>query len=579
MDNVETRSETWQVETGGQIFDASLDEMSAWIADGSLLRIDRVRKNNLRWIEAGKVPQLIEFFNIKDAAEPPPPVVTMTTMEVLGVAEFAAPSLQDRNPEGTAPISSPQPQQGEVCSVHSDTPAVYVCDTCVNSFCKACPTGYGATVKICPFCGAMCRSLAQATVEARAHEERTRGFAGGSFGFSDFGNALAYPFRFKFSLIVGALMFAAFSIGSGAGGFGGIFAMVGGIVCLLCSNMLSFGVLANTVENFSQGKLDGNFMPSFDDFSIWDDVVHPFFLSIGVYISSFGPFIAVILVAAFLVVGAVKGQMTGFQDDAARAVNPELPYAAKAADQSQQIKELVNRTNLSQQQRVDSINNGQVPTSVQQEAEKYQAQAKLHEETTKRTVDAINNGEDPPSSSETFRKVMDEHPDDTDYEALNRVIADQRKAQLESVVGKTPETKAKEQQAFFKQIFGYGALFLILGGITLLWGLFYFPAACAVAGYTRSFAATLNPTVGIDTIKHLGGAYALILVFGLILLFASGLVSGVLNMAFFAFDLPGLGNVPAKFLGSIFGFYLSVVFSCILGYALFKKADKLALPS
>ena len=54
--------------------------------------------------------------------------------------------------------------------------------------------------------------------------------------------------------------------------------LAGAIVCFMCANMLSFGVLANVVENFSQGKIGGNFMPSFDDFSIWDDVVHPFFV-------------------------------------------------------------------------------------------------------------------------------------------------------------------------------------------------------------------------------------------------------------------------------------------------------------
>ena len=36
----------------------------------------------------------------------------------------------------------------------------------------------------------------------------------------------------------------------------------------------------------------------------------------------------------------------------------------------------------------------------------------------------------------------------------------------------------------------------------LLWAFFYFPAACAVAGYTRNFGSTLNPRVGIDTIKR-----------------------------------------------------------------------------
>lgn len=325
-----------------------------------------------------------------------------------------------------------------------------------------------------------------------------------------------------------------------------MFAMVGGIVCIMCSNMLSFGVLANTVENFSQGKLDGNFMPTFDDFSIWDDVVHPFFLSIGVYITSFGPFVAVVLIAAFMVVGAVQTELTGMQDDAARAVNPELPYAAKAATQGQEVRGLVERTKDEQQKRVGQLENGDI------EADE---------------VPNLN-GAAPGAD-----------PDAEEFDRVNQMIQENRKAQLESVVGKTTETKAKEQQAFLKQVLGYGVVFLLLGGVTLLWGLFYFPAACAVAGYTRSFAATLNPAVGLDTIKRLGGTYALILVMGLILLIVSSMVSGVLNVVFFSFDLPGLGNLPAKFLGSMFSFYIAVVFSCILGYALFKKADKLDLPA
>jgi hypothetical protein len=40
-----------------------------------------------------------------------------------------------------------------------------------------------------------------------------------------------------------------------------------------------------------------------------------------------------------------------------------------------------------------------------------------------------------------------------------------------------------------------------------------------------------------------------------------------------------MGNIPAKFIGALVSFYLFTVFSCILGYALFKKSDKLAIQS
>ncbi|HTH51923.1 MAG TPA: hypothetical protein VL501_08320, partial [Pyrinomonadaceae bacterium] len=150
---------------------------------------------------------------------------------------------------------------------------------------------------------------------------------------------------------------------------------------------------------------------------------------------------------------------------------------------------------------------------------------------------------------------------------------------LESTFGKTPETYETEKNAMWSRIVGYGAIFLGLGGLALLWGLFYFPAACCVAGYTRSFGATLNPTVGLDTIKRLGGDYAKVLAMSLIILMASAAVSAGLGIVFNAFALPGVGNLPAKFIGSLFGFYLSVVFSCVLGFAIYKAADRLQLPT
>lgn len=347
---------------------------------------------------------------------------------------------------------------------------------------------------------------------------------------------------------MGALMFMFFSVGQGVAGFGGIFMMFGAMMCFMMANTLSFGIMANTVENFSQGKLDENFMPSFDDFSIWDDVVHPFFLSIGVYLSSFGPFIAVVLISFFFIIGSVNTEMNAAQSDAARLVNPGLPYAAKAANQSEQVKDLVKNVQDKQKQRIQQM----------EEQAEFGENYNPETNTPANTASAIRSEEQ-------------------EFDQLNKYIADQRKAQLESAVGKTPETVAKEREALFQSILKKGLLLLVLLGITGLWGLFYFPAACAVAGYTRSFMATLNPSVGFDTIKRLGGSYVLILIMSLLLAVASGIVGGVMSTIFYQFDMPAVGNLPAKALTSLFGFYITVVFSCVLGYALFKNSDKLKL--
>jgi hypothetical protein len=312
--------------------------------------------------------------------------------------------------------------------------------------------------------------------------------------------------------------------------------------------MLTFGVLANVVDNFSQGKIGGNFMPSFDDFSIWDDVVHPFFLSIGAYIVSFGPLIVTFAVAFFMIAGAMSPELNGMRNDASRTINPDLPYAANATQQSQAVRELLNRTKDQQEKRVADLS--EPPAAIAGQA----------------NVSNIPPGLPPAAAAE------EKH-----FQDLNNMIQQSRKAQLESAIGKTPETIAKERSALVSKILGYGTIFLLLAGLSLLWGLFYFPAACCVAGYTRSFTAVLNPTVGLDTIKRLGGDYFKILFMGLVIGIISAFISGLLGLIFGAFDLPGVGNLPAKFIGSLFGFYFSVVFSCVLGFAIFKAADRLQL--
>jgi hypothetical protein len=51
----------------------------------------------------------------------------------------------------------------------------------------------------------------------------------------------------------------------------------------------------------------------------------------------------------------------------------------------------------------------------------------------------------------------------------------------------------------------------------------------------------------------------------------------VLGVVFSAFNMPGVGNLPAKAIGSLFSFYFWIVFSCILGFAIFKASDRLRL--
>ncbi len=518
MENQDITSELWEVEANGEVLSTHFEILTSWIADGAVLRMDRVRRGNLRWIEAGKVPSLVEFFNAKDAAEPGRPIIA-----TVSYGSHAEPS--------TAPLDS---GSETMCAVHTDVPAKYSCETCLNLFCKSCPSSYGSNVKICPFCGAMCVPV-DAPAAAAKRSASVSASSHGDFGFGDLGQALAFPFRYKTSLIFGAVMYAVFQIAGGGSPFGGIFMLAATLTCMMMANTLTFGIMANTVENFAQGKLDENFMPSFDDFNIWDDVVHPFFLSIGVYLSSFGPLMVVALVGIFVVAGGTGS----LGSDAVAKIDPQYASAPQTMTQGQALQEMVKKTAEAQKQRVDSI----------QDMEKAASESGVPKQ---------------PS-------IVDQDKENQD---LNKTMQDAQRQQVESTLGKAPETKAAEQAAMIKKVIGFGAIFLLVGGLALLWGLLYFPAACAVAGYTRSFGATLNPTVGLDTIKQLGGSYMLILVMCLLLGLALVSVNGVFGVAFAAFDLPSVGNLPAKFLGSLIGFYVWIVFSCLLGFALFRKADR-----
>jgi hypothetical protein len=55
------------------------------------------------------------------------------------------------------------------------------------------------------------------------------------------------------------------------------------------------------------------------------------------------------------------------------------------------------------------------------------------------------------------------------------------------------------------------------------------------------------------------------------------MISGILAAVFAPFAMPRVGNLPAAALGSLFAFYFSIVFSCVIGFALHKNAEKLKL--
>ncbi|MGI8555685.1 MAG: B-box zinc finger protein [Pyrinomonadaceae bacterium] len=318
-DAVISQNSMWQVEVGGQIYEADIQELAQWIDEGALQPQDKVRRGNLRWLEAHKIPALYGFFNAKELGLPAPPAVSVTKAETVQTSEnsppnenftpsaannFTVPSnnnardfqiLQTNKPaEKSDAFLTPVENQLNMCSLHPQAEAKFVCTECAKVFCQACPKSYGGSVRLCPACGKMCKAVAEVLWTQGKNFKYQNDLQAG-FGFADFGRAIVYPFNFKFSLISGAILFMFFSLGQSAWGMGGIFMIVASIFCAMLANTLTFGVLANTVENFSRGETGKNFMPSFDDFNMWDDVLQPFFLSIASYLVSFGVLLLIVI--------------------------------------------------------------------------------------------------------------------------------------------------------------------------------------------------------------------------------------------------------------------------------------------
>jgi hypothetical protein len=560
--NQETRNEIWQVEVGGKIYEAPLAELPDWIGEGSLLPADKVRKGNLRWIEARKVPALIPFFNAREKGEPMPVVQSVTdaaeqSEPVAGRMEEPANSIEPatefhaaetsvsaalETPKPFAPRRTAVPGQ---CINHEDRATAYICSSCGLELCKVCPSSYGGSVRICPDCGSLCRSVAEAAQKAREAAVDIA-ISNESFGFADFGRAFVHPFQFKASLIFGGLMYVFFSFGASATSIGGLFLIAAAIICMMLSNMLIFGIRANVIDNFVQGKLDADFMPSFDDFSIWGDVVHPFLLSIGVYISSFGAFFLVAIIGFYLIFSAASEQMKKFNDELTRVPGTPVYAPDRTAEQSKEVRAILD--------------------TIKQQNERRTADQQ-------RAAESVETGGVQPEGA-----VTDSQAADQEKEKLDRLLQEIRTKQLEQAA---PTTKTQDKKAQYAAVIAsimhLAAPLVVLGMITFLWGAFYYPAACAVAGYTRSFTATINPLVGLDTIRRLGVDYIKILLMAFLLLIVAGVIGFSLELLLSPFDLPRVGNLPASVLGSFVTFYVSVVFSCILGYALFRSADRLKL--
>ncbi|MGB7926344.1 MAG: B-box zinc finger protein [Pyrinomonadaceae bacterium] len=192
------------------------------------------------------------------------------------------------------------------------------------------------------------------------------------------------------------------------------------------------------------------------------------------------------------------------------------------------------------------------------QAEQEQEQQQL----TNEDMDELIDGTDAKKSEEAAKKIEQLHPA---YQ-MNKEIEATKDSASSLTESLTP--------------FLYASMtIIILFLLALAWAVFYYPMALTVAGYTEDFWSTVNPLIGLDTIRRMGFVYVKAFLMYLCIETVGFVMSVIIYMVTAPFDMPFVGNLPARFLDGMVTFYINLVLACILGLALFKCADKLDIPT
>jgi hypothetical protein len=332
---MKAENEIWQVMSQGEVYQADLPTLKQWVSEGLVQPSDQVRKGSLKWIEAQRAPMLRRVFTgeeqppfepLSPASDelPSPLVESPQPAEAVasqfnsgavagsGVVEHAHASTQSAwhgvsqaasqastqahyqastqaswgeqewsEQEWSEPSWGAQPGLDAACHFHPAQAATLVCRGCQVTFCRSCPNQMGtSTVLLCPLCGNFCDKL-----EGVQRRQKLYNYQSEGFGFTDFGTAIAYPFKHLASLIGGALLYSIVQ-------FGGLYGS-------LLAPAILFGCISLVIHRVGNGKIDRDFLPDFSDFSFWDDVLVPFALGVGVLIVTLGPLILLVVALFF----------------------------------------------------------------------------------------------------------------------------------------------------------------------------------------------------------------------------------------------------------------------------------------
>lgn len=298
--------EVWRVSTVEGIFETDLETLKQWIAEGCVLPTDKVSKGTLNWIDAGRAPMLRAAFGGDFSPQPPKQPVYP---EAAGGWQTPPPFEETRQTEPThdsttytaPPVNESYATPGTTCQKHPESAAHFICRMCNATWCETCPRFVSSKIPLCPSCGDLCNLYKEVTKRAAQSV-----FQASGFGLKDFVRAIKYPFQHKIALVCGAIIYSLL--------------LLAGLKGTLVAWMIMFGCISHVISQVAWGRLNRSFMPDFSAFSLWDDLVVPIFLGVGITIVTWGPMIALVLALLF---GVMQGpglpNMVPGQDMAAAA--------------------------------------------------------------------------------------------------------------------------------------------------------------------------------------------------------------------------------------------------------------------
>ncbi len=183
-------------------------------------------------------------------------------------------------------------------------------------------------------------------------------------------------------------------------------------------------------------------------------------------------------------------------------------------------------------------------------------------------------------SEEDLEVLTDPNADPARLEEANRKLQETRPGAAIAREAEASQAEANDPIGTYRDFLPYLGARLSIAVLLLLffaWGVFYYPMALTVAGYTQGFGSVINPLVGLDTIHRMGTTYFKAFAMVIVVQVVSLVVSVVVNIVTSPFTLPFMGNLVGGFISASFTFYFNLVVACILGLSLFKSADRLGI--